>query len=88
MAVEAAASICCRPANICEVPLPTANGRCWHRDLESAPQNQACCALRCAAPAVQVPEGFFDYCKENSIPVLGICYGMQVGCGAQGGPCC
>ena len=52
------------------------------KDSWSQPQNQACCALRCAAPAVQVPEGFFDYCKENSIPVLGICYGMQVGCGA------
>jgi GMP synthase (glutamine-hydrolysing) len=26
----------------------------------------------------RVPEGFFDYCQENSIPVLGICYGMQV----------
>lgn len=40
-------------------------------------------ALLCCDPAVpavlpQVPDGFFEYCKENSIPVLGICYGMQV----------
>ncbi|GAB4817296.1 hypothetical protein N2152v2_004342 [Parachlorella kessleri] len=26
----------------------------------------------------RVPEGFFEYCQENSIPVLGICYGMQL----------
>ena len=25
-----------------------------------------------------VPEGFFDYCTTNSIPVMGICYGMQL----------
>lgn len=27
--------------------------------------------------APRVPEGFFEYCQENEIPVLGICYGMQ-----------
>ena len=27
--------------------------------------------------APRVPEGFFEYCQENDIPVLGICYGMQ-----------
>ena len=27
--------------------------------------------------APRVPEGFFDYCAEESVAVLGICYGMQ-----------
>ena len=34
----------------------------------------------------RVPEGFFEYCAEAAIPVLGICYGMQVrrdGCSGQ-----
>ena len=26
----------------------------------------------------RVTEGFFEYCQENSVPVLRICYGMQV----------
>ena len=30
------------------------------------------------ADAPQLPAGFFDYIKENKIPVLGICYGMQL----------
>ena len=29
--------------------------------------------------APRVPEGFFEYCAAHDIPVLGICYGMQVG---------
>uniref|UniRef100_A0A383VHP2 GMP synthase [glutamine-hydrolyzing] n=1 Tax=Tetradesmus obliquus TaxID=3088 RepID=A0A383VHP2_TETOB len=42
----------------------------------------------------RVPEDFFGYCQQNSIPVLGICYGMQlivqmlggvVGSGVAGG---
>ncbi len=28
--------------------------------------------------APRLPEEFFDYCTANSIPVLGICYGMQL----------
>ncbi|KAK3249778.1 hypothetical protein CYMTET_40808 [Cymbomonas tetramitiformis] len=26
----------------------------------------------------RVWDGFFEYCEENSIPVLGVCYGMQL----------
>ncbi len=29
--------------------------------------------------APRVPDGFFEYCRQNDIAVLGICYGMQVG---------
>lgn len=28
--------------------------------------------------APRLPEEFFDYCSANAIPVLGICYGMQL----------
>ncbi len=28
--------------------------------------------------APKVPAGLFDYCKEHAVPVLGICYGMQL----------
>lgn len=28
--------------------------------------------------APRLPEGFFEYCTEQKIPVLGICYGMQL----------
>ena len=28
--------------------------------------------------APQVPPGFFEYCAEQSIPVLGICYGLHL----------
>lgn len=28
--------------------------------------------------APRVPEGFFEYCNSKHIPVLGICYGMQL----------
>ena len=28
--------------------------------------------------APRVPDGFFEYCQEQGIAVLGICYGMQV----------
>ena len=28
--------------------------------------------------APRLPDGFFDYCEAESIPVLGICYGMQL----------
>jgi hypothetical protein len=29
--------------------------------------------------APRVPDGFFEYCQEQGIAVMGICYGMQVG---------
>mmetsp|Transcript_34061 Transcript_34061/g.73758 ORF Transcript_34061/g.73758 Transcript_34061/m.73758 type:complete len:545 (+) Transcript_34061:182-1816(+) len=28
--------------------------------------------------APKVPAGLFEYCKEHAVPVLGICYGMQL----------
>ena len=30
------------------------------------------------ADAPQLSPGFFEYCAEAGIPVLGICYGMQL----------
>lgn len=35
--------------------------------------------------APRVPDGFFEYCEANNIPVLGICYGMQMICHLLGG---
>lgn len=32
-----------------------------------------------------VPPGFFEYCKEHGVPVLGVCYGMQLICQKLGG---
>lgn len=32
-----------------------------------------------------VPAGFFEWCKENDISVLGVCYGMQLICQKLGG---
>lgn len=34
----------------------------------------------CLQGAPRVPDGFFEYCQENDVPVMGICYGMQVSC--------
>lgn len=71
--------------------LAAAGGRCCRSQPAVIPAGRHCCRpaapcaplLLCSLAALQgaprVPEGFFDYCQQHQIPVLGICYGMQVG---------